>query len=58
MQTLQSNLWRDFLGAMAESSTNLKDTTVFSSFLVCQNQNRLALVCELLSNNSQFVGQL
>ena len=25
---------------------------------VCSNQNRSALVCELLSNNSLFVGQL
>ena len=31
---------------------------MFSSFIVCKNLNRSALVCELLSNNSLFVGQL
>ena len=30
----------------------------FSSFIVSSNRNRSALVCELLSNNSLFVGQL
>ena len=31
---------------------------MFSSFIVCKNRNRSALICELLSNNSLFVGQL
>ena len=30
----------------------------FSSFTACSNQNRSAQVCELLSDNSLFVGQL
>ena len=29
-----------------------------SSFIVCSNRNREALVRDLLSYNSQFVGQL
>ena len=33
-------------------------TIAFSSFLVCYNRNRSALVLELFSNNSLFVGQL
>ena len=43
---------------MAESWTKLKTSNVFSLFIVCLNQNISALVCELLSNNSLFVGQL
>ena len=31
---------------------------VFSSFIVCKNRNRSALVHELMSNSSLFVGQL
>ena len=31
---------------------------MFSTFKVHLNRNRSALVCELLSNNSLFVGQL
>ena len=31
---------------------------MFLSFIVCLNPNKSALVCELLSNNSLFVGQL
>ena len=31
---------------------------MFSSFIVCLNQNRSAIVRELLSNNSPFVSQL
>ena len=59
-RVLQSNIWRDFFNAMAESWNNLKDTTACSSFLVCKNRSRSALVRELLSNtgNSPFVGQL
>ena len=55
MQTLalQSKLWRDFFSAMAESWKNLKDKQLFHRFL-CGS----ALVRELLSNNSLFVGQL
>ena len=58
MLALQLNLWRDFFSAMAENWKNLKDTTDFSSFLVCKNQNRSALVRELFSTNSLFVVQL
>ena len=54
----QSSFWRDFFSAMAESSKKLKSSNVFSLFLVCSNRNRSALVRELLSNNSLFVGQL
>ena len=44
--------------AMAESWIKLKTSNVFSSFIVCLNRNRSALVRELLSNNSLFVGHL
>ena len=43
---------------MVESSKKLKSSNVFSMFIVCSNRNRLALVRELLSNNSLFVGLL
>ena len=43
---------------MAESWKNLKTSNVFSSFIVCFNLNRSAIVRELLSNNSLFVVQL
>ena len=43
---------------MAESSKKLKSSNVLSLFIVCSNRNRSALVRELLSNNSLFVGQL
>ena len=43
---------------MAESLKKLKTSNVFSTFIVCKNQNRSTLVCELLSNNLLFVGQL
>ena len=43
---------------MAESWKKLKTSNVCSSFVVCLNQNRSALVRKLLSNNSLFVGQL
>ena len=36
----------------------LKTSNLFLSFIVCSIRNRPALVCELLSNNSLFVGQL
>ena len=32
---LQSKIWQDFFSAMAERWKNLKDTTAFSSFIVC-----------------------
>ena len=54
----QSGFWRDFFIAMAESSKKLKSSDLILSFLVCSNRNRSALVRELLSNNSLFVGQL
>ena len=43
---------------MAESWKKLVTSNVFPSFIVCKNLNRSALVGELLSNNSLFVGQL
>ena len=43
---------------MAESWKKLMTSNVFSSLLVRLNRNRSAPVCELLSNNSLFVGQL
>ena len=43
---------------MTESWKKPKTSNVFSLFIVCQNRNRSALVRELLSNNSLFVGQL
>ena len=43
---------------MAESLKKLKSLNVFSLFIVCLNRNRSTQVRELLSNNSQFVGQL
>ena len=43
---------------MAERSKKLKSLNVILSFIVCSNRNRSALVRELLSNNSLFVGQL
>ena len=51
-------LLQDFFSAMVESWKKLKTSNVFSSFTVCSNGNRSALVHELLSNNSLFVGQL
>ena len=43
---------------MAESWKKLKTSNLFSSFIVSSNQNRSALVRELLCNNSLFVSQL
>ena len=43
---------------MAKSSKKLKFLKVFPLFIVCSNRNRSAIVHELLSNNSLFVGQL
>ena len=53
----QSNYWRDFFSAMAESWKKLKTSNVFSSFIVCWNRNRSALVREMLVYNTLFVGQ-
>ena len=58
MYATQSKYWWDFFSAMAESWKKLKTSNVFLSFIVCQNQNRSALLRELWSNNSLFVGQL
>ena len=60
MQTFakQSDVWWDFFSAMAESWKMLKTSNLFSSFIVSSNRNRSAQVCELLCNNSLFVGQL
>ena len=54
----QSDVWRDFFSAMAESWKKLKTSNLFSSFIVSSNRNRSALVRELLCNNSLFVSQL
>ena len=43
---------------MAESWKKLKTLNVFSSFSVFKNRNRSAILRELLTNNSLFVGQL
>ena len=51
-------LLQDFFCAMEESWKKLKTSNVFSSFIVCSNRNRSALVRELLSYYSLFVGQL
>ena len=51
-------LLKDFFSAMEESWKKLKTSHVFLSFIVFLNRNRSALVCELLRNNSLFVGQL
>ena len=51
-------LLHDFFSAIGESWKKWKTSNVFSSFIVCSNRNRSALVCELLSNNSLCVGQL
>ena len=60
MQTYakQSEVWRDFFSAMADSRKKLKTSNLFSSFIMSSNRNRSALVRELLCNNSLFVGQL
>ena len=57
-QQRKSKLLAGFLYAMAESWKNLKDTTIFLLFSTCLNRKRSALVHDLLSNKSQFVGQL
>ena len=41
-----------------ESWKKLKTSNVSLSFIVGKNRNRSALVLDLLSNNSLFVGQL
>ena len=51
-------LLHDFFSAMAESWKKLKTSNMFLSSIMCLNRNRSALVHELLSNNSLFVGQL
>ena len=42
---------------MTESCKKLESANVFLSFIVRYNLNRSALLRELLSNNSLFVGQ-
>ena len=56
--TRQSIYWREFFSAMAKIWKKLKSSNVYSSLIVCLNRNRSALMRELLSNNSLFVGQL
>ena len=58
MYAKQSEVWRDFFSAMAESWKKLKTSNLFSSNIMSSNRNRSALVRELLCNNSMFVGQL
>ena len=58
MYAKQSEVWRDFFSAMAESWKRLKTSNLFSSFVMSSNRNRSALVRELLCNSSLFVGQL
>ena len=43
---------------MAESWKKLKTSNMVSSFIICSNLNRSALVHDLLSYSSLFVGQL
>ena len=43
---------------MAASWKKLNTLNVFSSFIVCLNRSRSALIRELFSNNSLFAGQL
>ena len=43
---------------MTESMKKLKPSNVVLSFIICSNRNRSALVRDLLSYNSLFVGQL
>ena len=49
---------QDFFSAMAESWKKVKTSNVFSSFIVCSNRNRSALVPKILIKNSLFVSQL
>ena len=46
----QSDIWRDFFCAMAESGKKLKASNLFSSSILSSNRNRSALVRELLCN--------
>ena len=48
--TTQSNYWRDIFSTVAESWKKLKTLNMFSSFIVCKNQNRSALVRDFFSN--------
>ena len=43
---------------MAESWKKLKTSSLVSSFIVCSNRNRSALVSDLLCHNSLFGGKL
>ena len=56
LETVQ--LLQVFFSAMAGRWKKLKTLNVFLTFIVCLNQKGSALVPELLSNNSLFVGQL
>ena len=52
----QVGFWRDFFIAIVESSKKMKSSNVTVSFIVCSNRNISALVPEMLSYNSLFVG--
>ena len=54
----QSDVWRDFFCAMAQSWKKLKTSNLFSLSTVSLNRNRSALVRDVLCNSSLFVGQL
>ena len=47
-----------FLQRNAESLKKQKSSNIFLSFIEWKSRNRSPLLCELLSNNSLFVGQL
>ena len=54
MYATQSNYWREFFSALAESWKKLNTSNVFSSFTI----EISPLLREFLSNNSLFDGQL
>ena len=43
MFATQSNYWRIFFSAMADSWKKLKPSNMFSPFIVCLNRNRSAI---------------
>ena len=57
LQNSQTFGW-NFFSVMVETWKKLKISNVFLLFIVCLNRNRSAIVRDLLSYNSLFVGQL
>ena len=45
---IQSNYWREFFSAMAESWKNVKTSTVFLSFIVCLDRYRSDHVYDII----------